>query len=164
MKYVTLAAVIIFFGFVAHSVRTFGMKGSWSAYAAMWADKVPLHNMNLWSIVMVVTALLLIPPMIARMDGSPIQFLGFLVPLYLGIIGLTPRYQTDKKQRIAHLIGATVCLIGFLVLLIWGVKEWKPLVAALGVSLVIGYASRTLDCYVFWLEMSMAIAATILPL
>ena len=119
-----IASFVIFAGFVALGVRKFGWRKSYSDYASKWSEAYPIHNVNLWSFVTVVVALLLFPSMIERGQGNAWQFLGFFAPIYLCIAAFTPRYQTDKTQHRVHVFGAIGCALISLLWLILICKTW----------------------------------------
>lgn len=97
---VTISA-ILFFGFVGINIKKFGLLDCYSAYGAKWNGQL-----NLWSVVTIVSALLLVPVLLEKGDGSLYQFAGFLAPVSLVLVGITPQYNTDKFQWWMHQLGA----------------------------------------------------------
>jgi hypothetical protein len=98
-------------GFIVWSARKFGLLASYSSYAAKWAEAVPIHGANLWSLVTAFVALLAVPALIERGAGNPLQFLGFMVPAYLIFVASTPDYESNRKQRIGHMVCAIACAV-----------------------------------------------------
>lgn len=156
------ASAVILFGFTTISVWRFGWLKSYSSYADKWTAAVPMHNANLWSILTVVAAFLLVPAMLELGEGNPWQCLGFFAPLYLVVVGCTPEYNHKHQQRIVHIFGAIACaVIATAWICLVQHQLWTILVAAF-VAWCIGYANATLkSCAVFWGEMTLFLAAYI---
>ena len=153
----TILSLALFGGFVLLGFRRFGILSSYSSYARKWTEAVPINNhTHLWSIVTIVTALLLVPAMIEAGDESPLQFLGFAAPVYLGVVGFTPEYETKHKQMVVHFIGTVICSAAAVLWLVIALREWYQIPIALAVFGVIGFLTQTLrKSYVLWLELSM---------
>lgn len=151
----TLLSLVIFAVFIIIGIRKFGLLGSYSAYSSKWTEAVPLHNVNIWSIVTVIVAMLLAPALIEQGEGNPWQCLGFFAPIYLIVVAMTPRWETDKKQKCVHVIGAALCaLIALLWLALVRHQLWLPVVTALA-AWCAGYATVTAKkSLVFWAEMA----------
>lgn len=152
----TLMSLALFAGFILLGVRKFGLLPSYSAYSSKWAEAVPLHNVNIWSIVTVIVAMLLMPALIEQGEGNPWQCLGFFAPIYLIVVAMTPRWETDKKQKRVHVIGAALCaLIALLWLALVRHQLWLPVVTSLA-AWCAGYATVTAKkSLVFWAEIAM---------
>ena len=144
MFWLTLAATIIFVAFNAISIRKFGMDTCFSSYGKLWGEAVPIKNMNLWSIVLGSVAFMLIPPVLVSADDNPLQFVGFLTPLYLLLVVFTPDYTKTKKIHIIHCIGAYMCAIGMLIWMIGIMHMWLPLVLFAIAFSIIGYCAKDL--------------------
>ena len=99
-----ILSFVLFSGFVILGEVVFGQLPSYSAYSTKWKVKVPLNSMNLWSLVTLIVAFLLMLSMLEIGDGSYLQFLGFFAPLYLICVCLTPDWETNSKQHKFHLI------------------------------------------------------------
>lgn len=154
MKALVIIALVILAVFIAVGIRLFGLQKSYSAYAPLWAERFKIHNVNLWSLVTTVVALLLVPPMIELSANTPWQPLCFFLPLYLVVVAMTPRYQTDRTQYIIHMVGTFLCAAGFVVYMSFGLKLWYvPLVAAAAFIFFLGLPTRSLkESWKLWLE------------
>lgn len=152
----TVMSTIFLFGFIVLSTALFGLQSSYSAYASKWKERVPIHNMNLWSIVTIVSALLLVPTMIERGEQTPLQFLGFIVPIYLIVVGLTPDYEKDKFQGKVHTAAACICAMLAFLWLILIVKSYifLPVVAFMVVITALSTGTFK-SSMIFWGEMIM---------
>ena len=152
----TIISLALFAGFVGLGIRKFGLLPSYSAYSSKWNEAVPIHNMNLWSIVTIAAALLLVPAMVERGQGNPWQFLGFFAPLYLVLVGFTPEWEANPTQHKVHVIGAISCAaISAVWLAVICHLAWLIGVSFL-VMLCAAFATKSIKtCYVFWLEMTM---------
>ena len=167
-SYITaIASLVIFAGFVAYSVFSFGWPSSYSSFAKKWIERLPMHNVNLWSIVTAVVAFLLFPAMIERGEGNLLQCLGFFAPLYLLVVAFTPKWETEHKQYVIHCVGTALCAAAALAWLIVIRHLWWVLLIALGVMAAAAFLTKTFKAsWFFWLEMAFfgaAYAATIIP-
>lgn len=157
----TTISLLLFTAFVTISVIKFGLLSSWSAYGLKWAKRYPMPNLNIWSAVNIVVAMLLLPPMIERSAGSPWQFLGFFAPLYLIVVGLTPNFEkVDGKwtrEGVIHTFGALACAI---MSTLWMAYEWWVMLITTGVVLLLALTTKSLrESIVFWSEMALFPAA-----
>lgn len=151
MQLLAIISTILFFGFIIAGVCKFGLLHSYSAYASKWGS---VAGIPIWSIVTLLSAFLIMPCLIEIAAFSPFQFLGFLTPLYLIGVSLTPTWETDPIVKRWHVILATLCAISGLLWLVL-VMNWKLLIVPLVVVLM-GLVTGTWDTsYVFWLEMIM---------
>lgn len=146
-------SALFLFGFICTGVIRFGLQSSYSAYSALWGKAVPMNNMNLWSIMTFAAAFLICPVLVELGTASVFQFLGFLIPVYLIVVALTPDWETDKKQHIIHSVFAVLCLIGAWV---WLIVVMDSLFLLIGVLVFI--AAQALmsgtfrSSFVFWGE------------
>ena len=154
MKYVALAALVILAAFIGLSVWQFGLQKSYSSYAQKWKERYPIHNTNIWSVVTAAVAILMAIAFIAKLDGNPLQCLGFLAPAYLGVVACTPEYQKSSGQALAHYLGTSCSALAFLSLVIFGMKLWwLPLTCAGGFFLLLGLPTRSVkQSWALWLE------------
>lgn len=143
--------------FVVWSVSRFGWSKSYSSYAALWEEAVPMNsNMHLWSIITAVVAAMLVPAMIESGEGSALQCLGFFTPLYLIVVAFTPEYATVRKQKIIHYVGAISCAVLATAWIIF-VRHliWVPL-SLLALAIFAAVTTKTMKKdYIFWGEMVM---------
>lgn len=153
----TLASLLLFGVWLAISAHRFGWLPSYSAYAAKWTEAVPIDDhTHLWSIVTIAVAILLCPAMIEAGDESPLQFLGFAAPVYLIVVSFTPKWETEKKQRIVHVAGAMVCAVLSLLWLCLALRCWYYPVITAAIALIISLMSGTLRrSYVLWGELAL---------
>lgn len=159
----TIAALIIFVGFVILGIIKFGWQRSYSAFASKWTEAVPIDDhTHLWSIVTMVVAFLMAIPMIGSGEGSPWQFLGFFAPVYLGVVALTPEYETNKRQKVIHIVGTAVCALATLFWLGLVVGDWKVLVLSFIAAYIVAIVTKTIErSLLFWSEMAMFAAVFI---
>lgn len=147
----TTISAVLFFGFVALGVRKFGLLDCYSAYAPKWRSSIP--GLNWWQLVTIWSALLLLPVLLGQANGNHYQFLGFLAPLSLILVGSTADYQTDKFQWWVHQAGAwsAVLLIILYTIavpkLLWVFVPFAFVAAALSI--------RFKGTWMFWGEMAM---------
>ena len=153
--FATLSALLLF-SFIFAGVARFGLLNSYSAYSAKWGRAVPMNNLNLWSVVTFATAIILCPVLIELGVGSMLQFLGFLTPVYLMVVSLTPDWMTKKTQNIVHSVFAILCAIGGLLWVILIMHGFNLLCGVLVFILTLALLTGTVKtAAVFWLEMIM---------
>lgn len=151
-----IASLLILAGFSALSIYRFGWRLAYSSYSSKWAEAVPLHNLNIWSLVTFFVAILLMPAMIEVGDGNALQFLGFFAPLYLLVAAFTPKWETDKKQNRIHLIGTILCSAVSVAWIIFVTHHWWVMPIGLVASAIPAYFTKTYKkSLVFWLEMAL---------
>ena len=157
MTILTIISLVIFAAWIALSFHRFGILGSYSSYARKWTEAVPINDhTHLWSIVTMLVAILLCPAMIEAGDESPLQFLGFAAPVYLGVVSFTPKWESDRKQRIVHVAGAMVCAVLSLLWLCLALRCWYYPVITAAIALIISLMSGTLRrSYVLWGELAL---------
>ena len=162
---IAIVAFALYYSFVCVGIRLFGMQKSYSSFAHLWKEKVPIHNMNLWSIVTMVTAMLLVPVYIELGAGTAWQFLGFLAPVWLGVVACTPDYLTNKTQRLVHIIATCFCATGFFAYAIFVLGAWPVILLSLLMMLYLAITSSTLkEDYIFWGEMVLLFSAFVIPI
>lgn len=159
MNILTIISAVLLLGFIIYGVEVFGLLPSYSAYASKWTDRVHLGGLHLWSIVTIVSALLMVPPMIEAGEENALQFLGFFAPLYLIAVGLTPEWESRPKQHRVHTICAIVCALCAIVWVVVVCHLWYILVALAVLVVEIAVCMGRKDAYVFWGEMVMFISA-----
>ena len=149
-------SAIMLFGFIGLGVLRFGLLGSYSAYSSKWGAAVPMNNMNLWTIVTLVAAFLLCPALLELGAASPLQFLGFLTPVYLIVVSLTPDWQTDRTQYVVHMVFAALCFAGGLAWMLLVMRGFGILCGVAAFILALALLSGTQrSSAVFWTEMFM---------
>lgn len=146
-QYVLLIiSAVLFFGFVLLNTVKFGLLDCYSAYGEKW-QRQP-HELNWWTVVTVLSALLMIPVLLQNSEGQPWQAIGFLAPISLVLVGNTPNYKENKTAWWLHQIGAwgAVALIVAYILLIPGAL-WITCVTmavALAITCIFGWQYITL--------------------
>ena len=159
----TLISGMMFFGFVGVGVGEFGLLSCYSAYAPKWGEKWPSPGtLNIWSMVTLVSALLLLPVLLEQSNNSTWQFLGFLAPVSHILVSISPDYQTNNFSWWIHQIGALsavvfVSLYSILVPNLWWIVLIVVAVAAI-ISVITGFKKY----WMFWAEMAMYLATYII--
>lgn len=161
----TVISTLLLFGFIFAGIARFGLLPSYSDYAPFWGKAVPINNMNLWSIVTLVSAFMFCPVLLELGTGSPYQFLGFMVPLYLMIVALTPKWKTDYTQSVVHFIFAGLCAVAGLLWLGVVMHTMKIFAIVTAFILTLAMFSGSLrTSTVFWLEMIMFLSVYVTAL
>ena len=151
-----IASFILLFGFIGLGIFRFGLLPSYSAYASKWTEHVPLPtSLNLWSIVTILAAILLVPAMTSIGEGNYFQFLGFFAPLYLIVVGLTPEYETYRRQKRTHVIGAIICALCAIIWIAFVAQRWAIFLAYSFIMFMTALATQThKKALIFWGEMA----------
>ena len=156
---------MVVFNFIC--IRKFGLLSCFSAYGAKWGDWAKTHiNMagttNIWTHITIVSALLLIPPVLTTTIGNQLQFLFFFMPAYLLLVGLTPDYKEDYKHYVYHLIGVGLTALSLIFWLIYAVHKIGILFPVLTLALIIAFATNTFKgSWIYYLEMTLYLTAYI---
>lgn len=166
----TILSMLLIASFVALSVRKFGMKRSYSAFAPYWSEAVPIKNINLWSVVTVITAFLFAPGSIERGAGNNLQFLGFFMSVFLIVVACAPlcapkpeaseeEIKRKNAMLIVHIVAAILCAIAVVLWTIFVCHRWWLYPLAFAMMAFIGFASKTLKTsFTFWAEMALFVS------
>ena len=147
------------FNFVC--IKKYGLLSCYSAYGEKWEKNEP-NSTNLWSLITIIAAMLLVPPILVSSDGHPLQFLCFFTPLYLFLVGITPDYNKVKAHNTLHMVGVILCVISVLFWLFFIVHRLIVLFPVYILALVIGLGTNTFNkSWLYYLEMVMYLTAYI---
>ena len=153
-----ILSVVILYGFIICGISKFGMLKSYSAYSAKWGELYPNHNMELWSVVTVLTAFLIFPVMLNAGDGDPAQCLGFFAPLYLVAVGLTPHYESNKSQEMAHKYLAMLCAVVSITWMVFVTGTWPAVLLCALIAFVAMMVTKTTGSLILWSELVMFVS------
>ncbi len=165
----TLLSMILFIVFNIICISKYGLLSCYSAYGPKWSEFEKQHpymkGLNIWSLVTVLTACFLIPPMLVSGTGSALQFLCFFAPLYLFLVAFTPNYDTKKIQNIVHQIGAWTCVALILVWMFFIVHKWVVIIPVFILAIIVGLGTSTLkSSLTYYLEMAMFLSTYLILL
>lgn len=147
----TILSTVVLFGFIALSIDNFGILSSYSAYSTKWLEVFKKNSV--WSYATMIAVLLIIPPLIEAGEGNYLQFLGFLSPVYLGIVALTPRWEFYKSEHIVHSLFAGLCAVSSILWAVLVTQTWGYIILWTLTVLLIALSTRTLiKSIVFHLE------------
>lgn len=151
-----LSAVLLF-GFTILSVRKFGLLSCLSAYAPAWKEHLKTNRFTIWTAVIIISAFLLVPVLLELGVENPnYQFLGFLAPVSLFLVGCTPDYQTSKTQNVFHQIGAWGAVL-YITLYVILIPKLLPIILGyVVIGLLMSVAKK--NTTIFWLEMAMYVS------
>lgn len=158
MTILVLISAILLLGFIAFSVHTFGLLPSYSAYAAKWEGALTHTPANLWSIITIVSALLIVPKCLALGEESLLQFLGFCVPAYLAGVGSTPGWESNKKEHTLHTVLAVICAISALLWISLVCGMFQVILAVSALVMMCAVFSGRFDAFILWGELVMFIS------
>lgn len=154
----TLLSCLTLFCFIFLGIGKFGLLPSYSDYSTAWNKEFPIPNMNLWSILTFIAAVLILPVLLEISDGHLLQFLGFLTPVYLICVSLTPDWAVKPEVCKWHAIFAWLCALCALLFIVLVLGKWWCVIIALVISLGSGLITKTLkSATTFWAEMIMFI-------
>lgn len=161
----SVTSALLLFGFICWGVMRFGLLPSYSDYSRRWAEAVPMNNLNLWSLITAVAAFLLTPALLEFGALSAWQFLGFLVPVYLICVALTPEWKTNPTQHKLHFIFAGLCAFGGVAwLLLVRHAYWVFGIVAVFFTTLALLTGTVETSAVFWAEMIMFVSVYIVVL
>ena len=159
----TSISEIIFFGFVVAGVCEFGLLSCYSAYAPKWGEKWPSPGtLNIWSMVTLVSALLLLPVLLEQSNDSSWQFLGFLAPVSLILVSISTDYQTNNFSWWIHQIGALSAVVFVSLYSILVPNLWWIVLIVVAVAAIISAITGFKKYWMFWAEMAMYLATYII--
>lgn len=150
----TIISAIIFFSFVVLNVCMFGLKEHYSAYARPWMERSKVSGFNLWSFITILSALLLLPPLLTSSEGSIWQFMGFLCPACITFVGLTPSGNRSKLATKIHSICAPLAALWAILYIFLNVTSFwwiVPTYAVLAGVCTLIFGKWSWD---FWFEMA----------
>ena len=155
----TILSLIMLAVFNYICIKKYWLLSCYSAYGMKWdgytKEHPQLKNINLWSLVTIVSAALLLVPMLTSAKDSPLQFLCFFAPLHLFLVGFTPNYTESKNLNAIHQIGAWGAVLCVLLWLFLIVKMWAVLIPVFTLAFVIAIGTRTVkESYFYYLEMA----------
>lgn len=165
----TIISLLIFVVFNYICIKKYGLLSCFSAYGKKWDEYTQEHpqlkGLNIWSVVTIVTAILLLVPMLNTGKDNSLQFLCFFAPLYLFLVGFTPKYSEKKTWNIIHQIGAWGCVVCILLWLFFVVKLWAVIIPVFTLMFVIAIGTRTTkESYLYYLEMAMYLSTYLILL
>lgn len=147
----TALSAVLFFGFVILGITKYGLLSCYSAYGPLWHRGY--SKINWWQIITILSALLLVPVLLERKEGDPYQFLGFLAPISLTLVGISPGYQNSTFENIIHQTGAWSAIL-FIILYMLIVPSLLWIIGVyLVIALIIGLVLK--GTLMFWGEMAM---------
>ena len=157
LKLLTLFSALIFFGFNAATVRR--QATLQESYSALFYEWPRTDTVSVFSAVTFLVAFLLMPALIGQGEGNPLQFLGFLAPIYLIIVAIRPDFKADRRTFLMHSCAALICAACSLAWLLLVRHAWWALVLSASAAVALALMSDTAkDCKVFWAEMIMFIS------
>ena len=150
---ITCLSLILFFGFVGVGVSKFNLLDCYSAYGEQWGDNVPISGgLNLWTVITVLSAFMMVPPLVDAANGSLLQFTGFVAPTSLLLVGITPYYKYNKLDWWLHQIGAWCAVLWVLVYIIFVAKLAWIIALFVILSVILSWIFGWKK-WMFWAEM-----------
>ena len=144
-------SALILFGFVILGCLQYGLQSCYSAYAAKWHEFYP--KLNIWSVVTLISAFLMVPVLLEVSTGSNWQFLGFLAPVSLFLVAMSPEYAKDTFQWWMHQVGAWGAVL-FVLLYIILVAHWLFWIIIPLALVALGFSFVRKGTWMFWFEMA----------
>jgi len=158
-QYIIIAiSALMLFGFVALGVVKFGWLSCYSAYGPKWHEFYP--KLNVWSVVTLLSAWLMIPVLLECSSDNPWQFLGFLAPVFLSLVAASPNYQEGGFANVIHQIGA-IGGAGLILAYIFIIPKLAYAVVPFAIAaLILGIVKK--GTMLFWLEMAVYLSTYVL--
>jgi len=155
---IALSALMLF-GFVALGVIKFDWRSCYSAYGPLWGEWWP--KLNIWSVVTLLSAWLMIPVLLECSVDNPWQFTGFLAPVFLSLVAVSPNYQEGGFYNAIHQIGAwggVAIIVLYTIFVNWHlVWIFAPLLI---IAIILGLWKK--GTILFWLEMAVYLSTYVI--
>lgn len=154
MAWLSIIGISIFMLYTIISIIVFGIPQSLSYTYYLWIKKNPKLKWP-FRVTFIVTALLLIAPMLALGEGSMWQFTGFLAPFGLMMIGAAPDYENPSLvDKWWHPVVAFICCIASALWQIFIAERFDFLIYGVVLCVALSILTKTVKkSYIFWLEM-----------
>lgn len=151
MKALVIIAAAIYCIFVLASIHLFGLRVSYISFAPKWKEKVKIHNVNLWGLVTVVIALLLVIPAIDAGAGTTWQWVCYLLPASLAVVGLA------GDRPVGYI--ADMAFWGLTIAFVLLTKSWPWLIITPSAAIAIALTTHSVkECGALWADLAMALA------
>ena len=153
MKIFVLISALVLYGFIAISIKKFGLLTSYSAYSTKWMQELKPRTVGVWDAMTFIAAFCMLPPMIEAGSDNVLQVLGFFAPAYLIAVSRTPEWELNKKTHILHSAFAILCAVIALAWMVFVCRTALVIIPAAIAALVLAMSLHRKDAYVFWGEM-----------
>lgn len=131
---------ISFFGIPSSLSNTFYL---YKEYKCQW----------LFSATLIAMVTLLMPSWINLMEGSPFQFLAFLVPMSILFVAIAPNFKNNGLDQRVHFIATIIAAVLALIVSIFVFKAWVTLIVVTLIILLLSIATKTLKKgLLYWIE------------
>ena len=150
MYFLTTLSAVLLLGFIVLGIVKFGLQSCYSAYGMLWKEAYP--PFNIWSVITFISAALMIPVLLEAGENNPWQFLGFLAPVSLFAVAISPDYKTNKTSNIIHQCGAWCSVVFILSYLVLIPKLAWLVLPFLAVAVVLGYVFK--GSSTLWMEIA----------
>lgn len=155
MYLLTALSLLIFAILVTCCVNKYGIVESYSRYGLLYERNKEKGQANWWSVGTIVSAMLMIPSCLETGEGNALQFLCFVAPLNLLVIGFTPDFERDRTTYIVHHIAGYLLGALTILLAVYVFRNWWLLIALIAGGIGAGIATRSIRrCATLWLELS----------
>ena len=154
MATLALIGIILFCLYCIVTTTVFFIPVSLSESYYLWSEKGSEYK-GFFGAALVLTAVLLIAPMLELGIGSIWQFTGFLTPAGLLFTAATPHFKNKNlTDKWLHPASAWICAISAIIWQLCIAEMWQFMIIALVFNLFLALVTRTLKkCYTFWIEM-----------
>lgn len=152
MTTLTIVAMTLFLGYIAATTLLHGaVPESYSYLHYLWPKR---ERISVFSAVTFIVAFLMLPPMVEVGKGNALQVLGFFAPIYLIVVAAAPDYINGEGQRIAHIVGASLCAAAsFLWLLLVTHLAWLVAIFLVIFGVVAYFTKSYREDYLLWAEL-----------
>lgn len=146
-----IIAAIIFILYNGIALGIFGIPDSLSQTYYLYKDK---YNKGfLFSVMMGLVVLFMMPAWITLSEGSNLQFLSFLAPTAILFVGASPAFMSNKMTNLVHSISALLAALLSILWIILVTPYWWGILIVLAVFALIAWLTKTYkNAYVYWLE------------
>ena len=145
-----IVATAIYVAYNAIALAIFGIPESLSNTYYLYKEK--WNKGWLFCVMMYAVVAFMLPAWIGLSEGSSFQFLSFLAPASIALVGTAPKFKDSPLEKGVHSIAAVfaaVCSLAWVAIVTpywWTILIWGAIISC---CLTV---TKTYSCLVYWLE------------
>ena len=152
MEILVIISFCIYIVYNLISLYTFGVPGSLSNTYYLWNDLKQGAGYAFCACLGLMVTLLL-PSWLEMSEGSPWQFLSFLICGSLLFVAAVPNFKSIGIESTVHSVAAIFSAICAILWIVFVANLWVIVLLTLMYTLIVAVSHGSLkSCYVYWLE------------
>ena len=106
-----------------------------------------------FTVTLIAMVILLMPSWINMTEGSPFQFLAFLVPMCIAFVAISPNFKNNILDQRIHFISTVIAAVLALITNLFIFEAWLALVIVALTILVISIVTKSFKSgWLYWVE------------